>query len=72
MKKGGLKRPDQANIMLGMALFELQNFDGAKSAFKVASEDKRSRKAAEQWLDYVNNEQSRKQQLEESLKRRRN
>lgn len=72
MKKGGVKRPDQANIMLGMAEFELQNFNEAKSAFKLASEDKRSRKAAEQWLDYVNNEQSRKKQLEESLKRRRN
>ena len=54
-----------------MALFELQNFDGAKHAFKVASEDKRSRQSAEQWLNYVVSEESRKQQLEESLKRRR-
>lgn len=72
MKKGGIKRPDQANIMLGMALFELQNFEAAKNAFKIATEDKRSRQSAEQWLSYVDNEQSRKQQLEESLKRRRN
>lgn len=72
MKKGGIKRPDQANIMLGMALFELQKFEAAKNAFKEATEDKRSRKSAEQWLSYVASEQSRKQQLEESLQRRRN
>ena len=70
-KKGGLKRADQANIMLGLALFETQNFDASIEAFTEASKDKRSRKAAETWLGYVNSEKSRKKQLEESLKQRR-
>lgn len=70
LKKGGLKRPDQANVMLGMAEFELNNFDAAKHAFREAKDDKRSRRAAEQWLSYVNNEQSRQKQLEESLRQR--
>ena len=70
-KKGGLKRADQANIMLGLALFEIQNFDASIKAFTEASKDKRSRKAAETWLGYVNSEKSRKKQLEESLKQRR-
>jgi tetratricopeptide (TPR) repeat protein len=45
-KKGGVKRPDTANIMLGMALFNTQQLDSAQSAFTKASKDKRSRKAA--------------------------
>ena len=48
LKKGGLERPDQANVMLGLAQFELQNFEAAKRAFGIAKEDSRSRKAAEQ------------------------
>ena len=70
-KKGGLKRADQANIMLGLALFETQKFDASIKAFAEASKDKRSRKAAETWLEYVNSEKQRKQQLEESLELRR-
>ena len=70
-KKGGLKRADQANIMLGLALFETQKFDASIKAFAEASKDKRSRKAAETWLGYVNSEKNRKKQLEESLKQRR-
>ena len=69
--KGGLKRSDQANIMLGLALFETQKFDASIAAFTEASKDKRSRKAAETWLGYVNSEKKRKRQLEESLKQRR-
>ena len=71
LKKGGLQRPDQANIMLGLAEFELNNYEASKRAFRDASQDNRSRKAAEQWLSYVSNEQSRQAQLAESLKRRR-
>ena len=70
-EKGSLKRSDQANIMLGLALFETQKFDASIAAFTEASKDKRSRKAAETWLGYVNSEKKRKKQLEESLKQRR-
>ncbi|MEJ2760874.1 MAG: tetratricopeptide repeat protein [Gammaproteobacteria bacterium] len=71
LKKGGIKRPDEAHIMLGMALFELDKYDAAKQAFKEASQDKRSRKSAEQWMAYVQNEQNRKEQLEKSIQSRR-
>ncbi len=70
-RKGGLKRSDQANIMLGLALFEIQKFDASIKAFTEASKDKRSQKAAQTWLSYVNSEKERKKQLEESLKQRR-
>ena len=66
-RKGSLKRADQANIMLGLALFETQKFEASIKAFTEASKDKRSRKAAETWLGYVNSERNRKKQLEQSL-----
>ena len=71
LRKGGLKRPDQAYIMLGLALFELQNYDEALDALREATKDKRSRKPAETWRNYVISEKHRKQQLEESLELRR-
>ena len=71
LSKGGIKRKDQANVMLGMALFELQKFDASAKAFGAAKSDKRSRKTATQWIAYVKSEKSRKKNLEESLKRRR-
>ncbi len=67
LNKGGLRRPDEANVMLGMAEVQLSNYDAARKAFKEAKSDKRSRKSAEQWLAYVSNEQARRKQLQESL-----
>ena len=71
LKKGGIKRKDQANVMLGMSLFELQKFDSAKKAFAAAKKDKRSAKTASQWLSYAESEKNRKKQLEQSLQSRR-
>ena len=71
IKRGGIKRPDQANLMLGMALFELQKFTSARTAFSKALKDKRSKKNAADWIKYVDSERTRKKQLEESLQRRR-
>jgi len=69
LKKGGVKRPDTAYVMLGLANFELQRFNSAIRAFSEASKDRRSRKAAEQWLTHVRNEKARKQELEESIRK---
>ena len=44
LKKGKVKRRDQANIMLGLALFEQKKFESSKRAFVNASKDKRSKK----------------------------
>ena len=70
MKKGGVKRKDQANVMLGMSYFELKKFSSSKKAFKVASKDKRSRKTATSWITYVTSEAAREKQLRESLQGR--
>ncbi len=71
INKGGIDRADQAYLMLGMAQFELQKFEAAKNAFANASKDERSKNAADDWLKYVQSEQSRKEQIEASFQSRR-
>ncbi len=59
LKKGGVKRRDTANVMLGMALFNQDKLKQARSAFQVARKDKRSQKVAGQWIKYVDSELER-------------
>ncbi len=56
LKMGGLKRSDQANIMLGMALFNQKRLTQARRAFERATKDKRSARTASQWIQYVDSE----------------
>ncbi|MCF7982539.1 MAG: tetratricopeptide repeat protein [Pseudomonadales bacterium] len=65
--KGKLKRPDTANVVLGMALFNLKKYDASLKAFEAAKKDKRSEKIARQWLRYVRGERDRAKALEKGL-----
>jgi len=65
--KGGLRRPDQAYVMLGQVLFTAESFDEARTAFERAQADGRSRKLAAQWLRYIDNEVDRQAQLRAAL-----
>ncbi|MCH7505964.1 MAG: tetratricopeptide repeat protein [Proteobacteria bacterium] len=56
LKLGGLKRDDQANIMLGMALFNQKRLTEARRAFERANRDNRSKRTAGQWINYVDSE----------------
>lgn len=67
LQAGGVKRNDTANIMLGMALFNQKDFDDARSAFERASRDERSRRAAQQWIAYVDSEIRRAELMEQEL-----
>ncbi|MEQ8660255.1 MAG: tetratricopeptide repeat protein [Gammaproteobacteria bacterium] len=67
LAKGGVKRPDIANIMLGMALFNQRKLEAARKAFLVAAKDQRSVKAARQWLAFVDSELTRASSLEQTL-----
>jgi tetratricopeptide (TPR) repeat protein len=67
LRLGGLKRDDQANIMLGMALFNQKRLEQARRAFEVAQRDNRSRRAAEQWIAYVDSEIKRRDLLQQEL-----
>jgi tetratricopeptide (TPR) repeat protein len=65
--KGGLKRSDQANILLGMALYNVERYTQAIAAFRVARRDDRSSRMASQWINHVSNEQARQEQLRQAL-----
>lgn len=63
LKMGSVNREDQAEIMLGMALFNQKKYDLARKAFEKALPDKRSRHTAQQWIAYVDSEVKRAELL---------
>ena len=65
LKLGGLKRTDQAYIMLGMALFSQKRLTQARRAFVRANRDKRSARTAGQWINYVDSEIRRSELLKQ-------
>jgi len=67
ISKGGLNRVDQAQVMLGQALFELERFAEAREAFQAAQNDQRSRQLAAQWINYIDSEEDRRAQLAAAL-----
>ena len=67
MAKGKVKRPDQCQLVKGMAHFNLGQYKSARTAFKEAAKDKRSRKYAEQWMKYMENEINRQEELKKDL-----
>jgi tetratricopeptide (TPR) repeat protein len=60
IRLGGLKRADQANIMLGMALFNSKRLEQARKAFENAANDNRSKRMANQWIAFVDSEIQRR------------
>ena len=67
LRKGGLRREDNAQVVLGMCLYEKDRYEDAKKAFRAAAKDKRSQKTARQWITFIEREQERLKQLERSL-----
>ena len=65
LARGGVKRPDSARLVLGMAYFNLEQYDEARKAFKAAGKDERSAKYARQWITYMDSEIKRQRQLAE-------
>jgi tetratricopeptide (TPR) repeat protein len=67
LQAGGVKRTDTANVMLGMALFNQEKYSEARTAFERASRDDRSRRAAQQWMAYVDSEIKRAELMSQEL-----
>jgi tetratricopeptide (TPR) repeat protein len=67
LKKGGVKRPDQARLVLGMSYFNLGEYDKARRAFRDAGKDDRSKKYSQQWIKYINSEEERQRELEKEI-----
>ena len=74
LNKGGIKRPDQARLALGMAYFNLGDYNEARKAFRAASKEsarqkewERSKEMAQQWIAYVTSEEERQRELAKEL-----
>ncbi len=53
--------------MYGMALFNQKKLEQARRAFQAAGQDNRSKRAADQWIKYVDSEILRRDTLEQKL-----
>ena len=67
IRKGDLRREDQAYMILGTCLFEQKEYYAARVAFGEAAQDERSRANADSWIKYVNSEQARDEELEAAI-----
>jgi len=63
LRKGGLKNPDNAQISLGMCLYNKQRYDDAVRAFRQAAKTPRSRRVAGQWIQVIEAEVERNEQI---------
>jgi tetratricopeptide (TPR) repeat protein len=65
LSRGGVKRPDNARLVLGMAYFNTKQYAKARDAFQAAGRDKRSAQYASQWIKYMDSELERQRKLAE-------
>ncbi len=66
LKKKGVKQVDSSYILLGMGYYNLKQLKNAKQAFTKAadiSKSKQNKKAANQWINYLNTEIQRETSL---------
>ena len=74
IRKGGLKSPDNAQISLGMCLYNLRRYTNAIRAFETASKTPRSRRVANQWISVIRADIERNDQIrlaEEAARKKR-
>lgn len=67
LERGGVKRSDQARLALGMAYFNLGEFNSARKAFREAAKDERAKSFAQQWLKYISSEEKRINEIAKEL-----
>lgn len=63
IRKGGLKSPDNAQISLGMCLYNLKRYADAKTAFRAAARERRSQRIANQWINVIDSDVARNEQI---------
>jgi tetratricopeptide (TPR) repeat protein len=63
IRKGSLKSPDNAQISLGMCLYNLRKYNSAITAFQAAGKTPRSRKISNQWINVIRSEIKRNEQI---------
>jgi tetratricopeptide (TPR) repeat protein len=63
LRKGALKNPDNAQISLGMCLYNKRRYQAAIDAFRAAAKTPRSKKVSQQWISVINAEVERNEQI---------
>jgi len=63
LRKGGLKSTDNAQISLGMCLYNERRYQSAIVAFREAGKTPSSRKIAQQWIAVINADVERNEQI---------
>lgn len=63
LSKGGLRSPDNAQISLGMCLYNQRQYQAAINAFQEAAKTNRSARTARQWISVINAEVERNEQI---------
>lgn len=74
IKKGQLKSPDNAQISLGMCLYNLREYRASIEAFQAAAKTTRSRKVSNQWINVIRADMDRNEQIrlaEEAARKKR-
>ena len=67
ISRGGLQNTGQTLMSLGLTQFEQKKYQAARSTFVKAAQHSKSRKAANNWIKYVDNEILRLKALEEEI-----
>ena len=63
VKKGGIKSPDNAQISLGMCLYNQRKYRDAIAAFREAGKTNRSRNISRQWIRVIESDIARNEQI---------
>lgn len=63
LRKGGIKSPDNAQISLGMCLYNQKKYRAAINAFREARKTRRSARIANQWIKVINADIDRNEQI---------
>ena len=63
LRKGGLKNTDNAQISLGMCLYNKRQYQASIDAFRAASRTQRSRRMAQQWIRVIEADVERNRQI---------
>ena len=63
LRKGKIKSPDNAQISLGMCLYNEKDYNDAITAFREAGKTQRSRRIANQWVSVIESDLERNEQI---------
>ena len=67
VRKGGIKSPDNAQISLGMCLYNEKEYQDAIAAFRQAGKTQRSARISRQWISVIESDIERNRQIRPNL-----